>query len=335
MSEFLLVRCSKRHHSSTYPSRRSGIPHGFEHLLHPPEQTRRSVESDHPDSAPTIASQASSRLRLHIRQEPIATRACSAGEKDRRTIDPPPILQLLMVDFNPNSETDLATLQNSRYAVACLLYSVERPGPDGKERLVHSSRVVESARRRHHDSGRASGRSGSDATATSPNFNEQSNQRSVQILSGGTYVSPFHAPYEPDPDTAPPYPSSRHSYSHGGQGDYHRSRQRTPITDISQSPATFFVFTDLSVRTAGTYRLRFRLMDWGATMETGKPQPILADVYSEPFRVYSSKDFPGMRASSALTWNLRRMGMMDLKPREGKGKGVGKKGKQRTEQSSK
>jgi hypothetical protein len=57
----------------------------------------------------------------------------------------------------------------------------------------------------------------------------------------------------------------------------------------------------------------------------------LAEIFSEPFRVFSSKDFPGMRASSALTWNLRKMGMTELKPRDGKGKGVAKKEKRRSE----
>ena len=55
-----------------------------------------------------------------------------------------------------------------------------------------------------------------------------------------------------------------------------------------------------------------------------------AEIFSDQFRVYSSKDFPGMRASSALTWNLRKMGMTELKPRDGKGKGVAKE-KRRSE----
>ena len=87
---------------------------GFDRLLNPSEQTSHSSERAIVDNI------APSRLRLHIRQQPIATRACSAGEKDRRTIDPPPILQLLLTDFRPDSKTDMAILQNSRLAVACL-----------------------------------------------------------------------------------------------------------------------------------------------------------------------------------------------------------------------
>uniref|UniRef100_A0A093XPF6 Velvet domain-containing protein n=1 Tax=Talaromyces marneffei PM1 TaxID=1077442 RepID=A0A093XPF6_TALMA len=125
--------------------RRSGIPMGFDRLLNPSEQTSHPAERAFVNDSPPP------RLRLHIRQQPIATRACSAGEKDRRTIDPPPILQLLVTDFRPDSRTDLAILQNSRFAVACLLYSVGKPGPDGEEVLVHSSQVVEATRRRQRD----------------------------------------------------------------------------------------------------------------------------------------------------------------------------------------
>lgn len=38
------------------------------------------------------------RYKLIIRQQPIAGRACGFGERDRRSIDPPPILELLVDD---------------------------------------------------------------------------------------------------------------------------------------------------------------------------------------------------------------------------------------------
>lgn len=88
-------------------------------------------------------------------------------------------------------------------------------------------------------------------------------------------------------------------------------------------PATFFIFSDLSVRTAGLYRLQFRLMDWGSVVDTGVPQPILAETWSDSFRVYSSKDFPGMQKSSRLTIRLRELGFMELKPRVKRGRKLG------------
>ncbi|CRG83158.1 hypothetical protein PISL3812_00506 [Talaromyces islandicus] len=292
--------------ASKQPARGTGIPLGFEHLLHPQNTKAETPRSTSTQSSNMDSSNKFSRFRLHIRQQPIATRACAAGEKDRRPIDPPPILQMLLVDFNSKSDDDLELLQNPRYTVACLLYAVRKSGPeDEDEKLIHSTHVVENNARRRRESHE-------DSVTSSPlDGTPFPHPRTIQVLSGRTYVSPFHTPIEPDPETAPRHPSS-----HPG-----RTSCVTSLAEISKIPATFFVFADLSVRTAGIYRLKFRLMDWGMAFETGKAQPILAETLSEPFRVFSSKDFPGMKESSALTWKLKKMGMLELKPRSGKGKG--------------
>lgn len=294
---------------STQPARGTGIPLGFEHLLHPQTINTEIPRRTSTQSSSTDSSDKFSRFRLHIRQQPVATRACAAGEKDRRPIDPPPILQMLLVDFDSKSDDDLELLQNPRYTVACLLYAVQKSGPeDEDEKLIHSTHMVESTAKRRRESHEDSVASLSplDSGSSSPH------PRSIQVLSGKTYVSPFYTPIDPDPETAPGHPSSQ-----PGRSSY----ITTSLTETSNIPATFFVFADLSVRTAGTYRLKFRLMDWGMAFETGKAQPILAETLSEPFRVFSSKDFPGMKESSVLTWKLKEMGMFELKPRSGKGKG--------------
>ncbi|KAL1967327.1 hypothetical protein VTN77DRAFT_3373 [Rasamsonia byssochlamydoides] len=274
---------SNQKHRTTGPC----IPLGFERLLHPQSPPPQMFPLS-PQSSPPAAA---SRFRLHIRQQPIAGRACAAGEKGRRPIDPPPILQLLLVDFDPDSEADRLLLQDPRFAVGCLLYSVTRG------QLVHCTHVVEPSAKV------SAGRTTRDSNSTTQG---QHQWRSVQMLSGRSYVSPFYVDKEPDPATAPAHPSSR-------TGD--------TVPASTTTPATFFVFADLSVRTAGVYRLKFRLMDWGRAMESGMSQPILAEVWSDPFRVYSSKDFPGMRKSTRLTERLRELGVKDLKTRKGKRRG--------------
>ena len=71
-----------------------------------------------------------------------------------------------------------------------------------------------------------------------------------------------------------------------------------------------FVFSDLSVRQAGSYRLKFRLLrvDPNRIPVDGRC-PILGEVESERFEVYTAKEFPGMKASSALIKALRRQGL--------------------------
>jgi hypothetical protein len=92
---------------------------------------------------------------------------------------------------------------------------------------------------------------------------------------------------------------------------------------------TFFVFPDLSCRSPGKYRLRFKLLRVDPlTMVPGGVSPSVATVVSDVFSVYTAKDFPGMRASSALLKALRRQGL-NVGVKKGsdarKGKGKAKK----------
>ncbi|RKP01593.1 hypothetical protein CXG81DRAFT_2965, partial [Caulochytrium protostelioides] len=72
----------------------------------------------------------------------------------------------------------------------------------------------------------------------------------------------------------------------------------------------FFIFPDLSVRYEGTFVLKLSLI----SLE-GEPMPLLKGettvasvVYTQPFRVYPPKAFPGMMASSALSRAFARQG---------------------------
>lgn len=72
----------------------------------------------------------------------------------------------------------------------------------------------------------------------------------------------------------------------------------------------FFVFGDLSCRTNGRYRLRFVLMRVDPlNLEVGGSSPILTDIISNVFTVYTAKEFPGMKPSSALTRALKLQGI--------------------------
>ncbi|KAK3176997.1 hypothetical protein OEA41_008323 [Lepraria neglecta] len=64
------------------------------------------------------------RYILTIRQQPIAARACGFGERDRRVIDPPPIVQLSLKDFDAQSPSDLEALRWPFNILHCSLLSV-------------------------------------------------------------------------------------------------------------------------------------------------------------------------------------------------------------------
>ncbi|KAL4768817.1 velvet factor-domain-containing protein [Aspergillus nidulans var. acristatus] len=283
----------------------SSMPSGFENLLH--------HHSTSPSPPPQCAS--SSRYRLFIRQQPLAARACGAGDRDRRPVDPPPIIQLLLTDFNPNSENDRSILQDPRFTVGCLLYPVQNPSylPGSGSGAGSSDTNTNTNDKSRHESMNSYPHLGinlEDSHATG---------QSTPLLSGKAFVSPFFVDEEPDPNTAPAHPSSTDdsTYEASPRTVTHKFRNRP----IPKPPACFFIFSDLSVRTAGLYRLQFRLMNWGSIEDTGQSMPILAEVWSEPFRVYAAKDFPGMRDSSLLTLRLKELGFVELKTR---GQGMGK-----------
>nr|OQO32207.1 hypothetical protein B0A51_00576 [Rachicladosporium sp. CCFEE 5018] len=194
---------------------------------------------------------------LTIRQQPLAARACGFGERDRRVIDPPPILQLRTTDRVTGAP---AADHNAMFALHCT--------------LLHES-------------------TDKDETQASPGGPEMPATRKLM----GTLV-------------ASPYPAKD---EHGVAG-------------------TFFVFPDLSCRNPGKHRLHFKLLRIDPmNMTKGAVHGAVASVVTDIFDVYPAKDFPGMRASSALLKALRRQGLnvgvkKGSEARKGKGKKGGKGG---------
>lgn len=102
-----------------------------------------------------------------------------------------------------------------------------------------------------------------------------------------------------------------------------------PSSDPNARLGCFFVFPDLSCRQNGLYRLRFTLMKVNVEMiPTGGQSSMIGTVESDVFEVFSAKDFPGMRASTALTKELKRQGAT-VSVKKGNEAKAGKKAKKR------
>jgi hypothetical protein len=225
-------------------------------------------------SGPRLSSNAL-RCSLNIRQQPRAARAGPDG-KDRRPIDPPPILQLMMAGFDPTSAADLEELQ-SQFVVHCRLVSANSPRRD---------------------------------VSTLAAFTEDGS-REVQRLLLGTYVaSPFHTKDDPDPETMPSHPPIDTSQVHPGQEPSSTAsyieRSGSATTNM---PGSFFIFADLSVRKAGDYRLEFSLMKMDpAFLMVGEKLPVLHTIISHAFRVVNAKDFDQVQPSTGLVKGLIERG---------------------------
>ncbi|KAG8627631.1 hypothetical protein KVT40_005114 [Elsinoe batatas] len=199
-----------------------------------------SATSEHPMAThafPSVQPQDPPELEytLIMRQQPKAARACGFGERDRRVIDPPPIIEVRATD-PVSKETHL---EGDSY---CTLHCV----------LVNALTGLD------------------ESTIPAP----RPDMPTAQRLMGAAVASPWVGNDE-----------------HGVRG-------------------SFFVFADLSVRSPGKYKLLFRLLKVNPlAMSKKNPNFIRATIESEPFDVFTAKEFPGMRASSALLRALRAQGL--------------------------
>ncbi|RFU28044.1 hypothetical protein B7463_g8289, partial [Scytalidium lignicola] len=176
--------------------------------------------------------------KLTVRQQPLAARACGFGERDRRVIDPPPILQLTIDSSNLTPAQVISRLSPSYSVVHCSLWDPVRNVEDN----------------------------------TMP---ESTDKRQQRRLMGTLVASAFVGKDENDVE------------------------------------GCFFCFPDLSVRTPGTYSLKFSFIQIDPDkMSRGNSAPVRATVITEPFHVYNAKDFLGMRASTELTKRLKNQGCL-------------------------
>jgi len=204
------------------------------------------------EKSPTLELTPPPKYTIRMRQEPMAARACGFGERDRRVIDPPPILQMDVDSPTSTPEQISAMIRNPFTVVHCTLWD---PSANKDDTAMPST----------------------------------ADKRQQRRLMGTLVSSPFVGSDEHDIE------------------------------------GCFFTFPDLSVRTPGTYTLRFSLVVLDPTkMKKGTSEPIRSVTMSSPFTVYNAKDFCGMRASTQLTKKLKHQGcLISVKKGNAKSNGGG------------
>ncbi|KAJ7686085.1 velvet factor [Mycena rosella] len=134
--------------------------------------------------------------------------------------------------------------------------------------------------------------------------------------------APYFSP-PPNYQQHPPTPAAPSAAAANQRSAYTRtlvgplSSNGYRLLDEHRKPGIFFLFQDLSVRTEGTFRLRLRLMNVGAppAPEPGalhvhtNVSPVLAQIFTEPFTVYSAKRFPGVPETTALSIAFGNQGL--------------------------
>jgi len=82
-------------------------------------------------------------------------------------------------------------------------------------------------------------------------------------------------------------------------GDLFTQALNLPIGQNGKN-ALLFVFADLSVQLEGWFIFRYRVFDLFSVRGCGS-QPILAECWGRPFKIYATKQFPGLEPSTELT----------------------------------
>jgi len=81
------------------------------------------------------------------------------------------------------------------------------------------------------------------------------------------------------------------------------------LVDYRGRKALIFVFGDIAVRREGVFILRYRVFDIYSGTTGGEQSPIFAELYGGSFKVYSTRDFPGLEPSTDLTKSLSTYGV--------------------------
>ncbi|KJA28986.1 hypothetical protein HYPSUDRAFT_128126 [Hypholoma sublateritium FD-334 SS-4] len=97
------------------------------------------------------------------------------------------------------------------------------------------------------------------------------------------------------------------------------------LVDYQGRKALIFVFGDLAVRREGVFILRYRAFDIYSNVPDSPHKPVLSELYGGPFKVYSTREFPGLEPSTELTRTLSKYGVrVTLRDAERKSKKRGK-----------
>ncbi|KAL1748312.1 velvet factor-domain-containing protein [Schizophyllum fasciatum] len=84
--------------------------------------------------------------------------------------------------------------------------------------------------------------------------------------------------------------------------------QPTCVT-VDGRTALVFVFSDLAVKHEGAFLLRYRVFDLFSLPRGHRDIAVQAECFGAVFRIYTTKDFPGLPPSTALTREFARVGV--------------------------
>jgi len=267
-----------------------------------------------------------------VRTELIEVQKADLGRKyarvDRRPLDPPPAV-LLKLYFVYNAGTDRQTerevenyddVQNLGLLCNVDLFPVPTSEHQDKPTIDIADQTLEASTSNHMDYASSTPSPYSPGThqhfSFSPPNVYDAQQNSMPMPPPPS--RPHHAPQQ-----IPAYlpaPNNIEVVAHIGNFAITENSKCTNAlvgqtfvqpanVDYKGKKSLMFVFADLAVKIEGTFILRYRVFDIFSKGFPSSELAVQAECYGGPFRVYSTKEFPGLHASTDLTKQLARWGV--------------------------
>ncbi|KAG9313768.1 velvet factor-domain-containing protein [Chiua virens] len=228
---------------------------------------------------------------------------------DRRPLDPPPVVLLKLYQvFNHGTEAQYEReIQDySEVNTLGLLCNVDLyPVPTTTRHPSHSSSHF------HHYQRHPS----PESSHAEPLYRPHSNLASIQLPPLPTRP----ALPQPSHHQRPPTPDQRVITYYWDQPIMEDMNCTTALSgatfiqlaiiEYQGRKALVFPFADLAVKIEGQFFLRYRCFDIFSRTSGHDDLPIQAECFGGPFRIYSTKEFPGLQPSTELTKQLARWGV--------------------------
>ncbi|TFK75747.1 hypothetical protein BDN72DRAFT_867976 [Pluteus cervinus] len=252
---------------------------------------------------------------------------------DRRPLDPPPVVQLRLFEvFNEGTsqETERELRSYDDVEVLGLMCTVDLfPVFNENQRATRVARgpVTPSPNSQSLSPSRYQGARSYPYTYTSSDTSYNHIQSahlphspttngSSAMHASGLPVSPPSYPHRPPPLVQAP-PDVVHRVGDFVVTESSKVTQNLVgatfvqpwCVDYQGKKALLFVFSDLAVKIEGNFILRYRVFDIFSKPSPTANLPIQAECYGGTFRVYSTKEFPGLQASTELTKQLAMWGV--------------------------
>jgi len=239
-------------------------------------------------------------IRADLEEIQAADRGRKYAEVDRRALDPPPVVALRLFEVTQTGEYYEAPYEsNATLGLLCSVELIPAAKPSHSPQRESSSRVPTCVPDYAFQEATCSAYSSRDLLCHNSNLYERH------------YSTPedLPSPEEVTGDVSPvgdiPCPEVARLTDQVLVG----SKVVEPrLFTLDQQKVLLFIFPDLAVKKLGYFRLRYKFFSLTACIPGISDKVVQAECLGDVFRVYSTKDFPGLEKSTKLTRMLSLQG---------------------------